>query len=141
MDKLEAHIHLLIWRMFPVLVIGAAAVLALIRFDIRIGVTYQVAKVAQVQPIAGQSAFNRLVLIEIDGKPRLLRVDDWHIATRPGHMVCVEKNRFLLRRWTRYALQLPVYCPMLRYAKPIGQPNGQPNGLSSPAPGPNVARP
>lgn len=133
MDKLEAHIHLLIWRMFPVLVIGAAAVLALIRFDIRIGVTYQVAKVAQVQPIAGQSAFNRLVLIEIDGKPRLLRVDDWHIATRPGHMVCVEKNRFLLRRWTRYALQLPVYCPMLRHIKP--------NGLSSPAPGLNVGRP
>lgn len=133
MDKLEAHIHLLIWRMFPVLVIGAAAVLALIRFDVRIGVTYQVAKVAQVQPIAGQSAFNRLVQIEIDGKARLLRVDDWHIVTKPGHLVCVEKNRFLLRRWTRYALQLPVYCPILRHIKP--------NGLSSPAPGLNVGRP
>jgi hypothetical protein len=137
MDKLETHIHLLIWRMFPVLVIGAAAVLALIRFDVRIGVTYQVATVAQVQPIGGKSAFNRVVLIEIDGKPRLLRMADWHIATKPGQLVCVEKNRFLLRRWTRYALQLPVYCPMLRHIKP----NGQPNGLSSPAPGLNVGAP
>lgn len=133
MDRLEAQLNLFTRRILPGLVVCAVAVIGVLRFDVKIGVSYEVAKVLQSRPLTGKASFNRVVLIEIDGKPRIVLVDDWHNRTEPGRPVCVSKNRFLLRRWTRYGLEVPFYCPQLRI--------GRSNGLSSPTLGPNVGQP
>lgn len=133
MDRLEAHLLMFKLRWFSAFVVCAALVVGLLRFDVRIEFNYEGARLLQVETVAGKDMNQRAVLVEIDGRPRIIRTSDWHIATRPGQLVCVEKTRFLLRRWVRYSLQLPFYCPMLRASKP--------NGLSSPALGPNVGEP
>jgi hypothetical protein len=130
---LQVARHVLPYRAVPVVLIFAFLGLALLRFDLRIEISYQPATVLDIRTLSGQSALNRVVMVRVDGQIRLLRVTDLHIKTVVGHQVCVEKNRFLLRGWTRYGLELPYYCPSLRGQKP--------SGLSSPAPGLNLGQP
>ena len=124
---LAAHRHKVIWSVILIAVVG------LVRFDVRVAFTYHAGRVLQVSAAAGKDMTDRVVLVLVDGQPRIIRTSDRHIVTLPGQQVCVQKTRFLLRRWTSYGLQLPFYCPHLR--------NGFSNGLSSPAPGLSFGQP
>lgn len=132
-QKLEAKLTLVSHRYKLIWIVILIAVVGLIRFDVRVAFTYQAGRVLQVITVPGQDMTNRVVLVEVDGQPRIIRTSDWHIVTMPGQRVCVQKTRFLLRRWTSYGLELPFYCPHMR--------NGFSNGLSSPAPGLSLGQP
>ena len=90
------------------------AVVFVLRHDMRVTVTYRPVLVVGVQVVARSGTFDRLVIVDLGDTKRGIWTSDPYIATPVGGRVCLEENRLLLRRWTRYALQMPQYCPFLR---------------------------
>ena len=90
--------------------VGAAG---LVLGDMVTSVNYRPVEVLSVQLVEHRGNFIRLVAVEAGGGRRLLHVTDPFIPTVPGGRACLAERRFLLRQWTRYALQLPQFCPGL----------------------------
>ena len=96
--------------MVAFLLVGAVG---LVLRDVITSVTYRPVWVQSVQLAEHRGRFIRLVSVETGGRDRALYVTDPFILIVPGGRVCLAERRFLLRQWTRYAVQLPQFCPGL----------------------------
>lgn len=81
--------------------------------DVMTAARYHPVRVQSVQLVEYRGRFIRLVGVEAGGRDRLLPLADPYIQTAPGGRVCLAEKRFLLRQWTRYAVQPPQFCPGL----------------------------
>ncbi len=95
--------------------VGAlVGIYGLIRFDLTVAVSYRAVPVMAVQSVPGYDAGNRLVAVDLGENHRVLRTSDPYVIARQGQLVCVKETRFLLRRWTTYALSPAIFCGEMR---------------------------
>ena len=91
------------------LVVGAIGAIGLFRLGMTVDVAYDIAPVEAVEPIAGRTG-DRLVTVELAGKTRRMRTNDWKIKTEVGQFVCVESRARLFRKGRALTIASPFYC-------------------------------
>lgn len=94
-------------------------VVALIRWDQTLSVSYRRVPVVSVQQMPGSDLPARAVVVDLGDRQRLVRTGDWMIRAEPGGQVCIAERQLLLRRFIRVTLALPGYCGRLPPAAPI----------------------
>lgn len=102
------------WRSGGVFVSVAFVGLAILRHDLVVDVHYRPAKVVQVQYLPHLGFNWRAVLVDFGDDMRVIRTDARYLTTDIGAKVCIAERKFLLRRFTRYALALRSQCPGLK---------------------------
>ncbi len=90
-------------------VVALIAVVGVFRYGITVEVSYSVAPVLMVQPVTGRS-WDRMVTVEIDDSPRVLRTTDRQVLTVPGKLTCLQSRSRLFKAGHRYSLAPPFYC-------------------------------
>lgn len=100
-------------------VILLVAVVALVRWDQTLSVSYRRVPVVSVQQVPGGDLPERAVVVDLGERQRLVRTGDWMIRAEPGGEVCIAERQLLLRRIVRISLELPGYCGRLPAAPPI----------------------
>ena len=90
-------------------VVGLIGAIGVLRFGVTVDVSYQIAPILEVNPVAGRS-WDRMVTVEIEGQQRFLRTTDRMIETIPGEYACLETRSRLFKTGNRHRLALAFYC-------------------------------
>jgi hypothetical protein len=102
------------WKWGSITVATAFVGLATLRFDVIVEVRYVPAKVVSVQYIPQLGLHYRAVLIDLGTEKRVVRTGSFHPVTNIGAKVCVGERSYLLRKFKRFSLALPAFCPGMK---------------------------
>ncbi len=96
------------WQLFGFLAVFVAV--GIMRFGVTYDVDYRWGKVLAVEQMVGKDIYARIALVEVEGESRRMFTSDRYLQMAPNQPVCVAKRTRLSRRFTRYTVELPVYC-------------------------------